>query len=194
MWRSEEESRMPQQNNVIAELTSDHREVEALFERLEAVEPGDKQAAELVDQITIELVRHSVAEEQYLYPAVRESVPGGDAMAAKEIGDHAKVELLLKDLQYRPADDESFKPLTEQLIAEVASHVKDEEERLFPALLEACSFEQLDDLGEQVREAKRTAPTRPHPPVPDDTPAGKLVGAGAGLVDRVRDMLTGRGK
>lgn len=185
---------MPQQNNVIAELTADHREVEALFERLEALEPGDEQAVDLVDQITIDQVRHSVAEEQYLYPAVREHVQGGDAIADKEIEDHTKVELILKYLEHRPADDERFGELSKQLIAEVDSHVKDEEQRLFPALLEACSFEQLDELGEKVRQAKATAPTRPHPSAPDDSAAGKLVGAGVGLVDRVRDMLTGRGQ
>jgi len=185
---------MPQQNNVIAELTADHREVEALFERLEALEPGDERAVDLVDQITIDLVRHSVAEEQYLYPAVREHVQGGDAIADKEIEDHTRVELILKYLEHRPADDERFGELSKQLIAEVDSHVKDEEQRLFPALLEACSFEQLDDLGEKVRQAKTTAPTRPHPSAPDDSPTGKLVGAGQGLVDRVRDMLTRRGQ
>ena len=184
---------MPQENNIIAELTADHREVEALFERLQALEPGNEQAADLVDQITIELVRHSVAEEQYLYPAVRQYVPGGDAMADKEVEDHKQVELILKYLEDRPAGDERFGLLIGQLIAEVTAHVKDEEERLFPALLEACSFEKLDDLGEKVRQAKRTAPTRPHPSARDDSPSGKLVKAGAGLVDRVRDLLTGRG-
>lgn len=41
--------------------------------------------------------------------------------------------------------------------------------------------------------AKKPAPTRPHPAAPDKPPANKLLGPGAGLVDRARDMLTGRG-
>lgn len=185
---------MPHENNIIAELTADHREVEGLFERLQALGPGDTRAADLVDQITIELVRHAVAEEEYLYPAVREYVPDGNAMADKEVEDHKQVELILKYLENRPANDERFELLTGQLIAEVTAHVKDEEERLFPALLEASSFEKLDDLGEKVRRAKKIAPTRPHPSARDDSASGKLVKAGAGLVDRVRDLLTGRGQ
>lgn len=189
-----EEAALPEKNNVIAELTADHREVEEMFERLKALEPGSEQARDVVDEITIELVRHSVAEEQCLYPAVREHVPGGDEMADRELEDHGKIELVLKDLENLPPDDANFGPLVDRLIAEVTAHVKDEEGRLFPALLAACSFEQLDELGEKVRQAKKTAPTRPHPHAPDTPPANKFVGLGTGLVDRLRDALTGRGK
>jgi hemerythrin superfamily protein len=44
------------------------------------------------EQVVIELVGHSVAEEAYLYPAVRESLPDGDKVAAKELEDHAEAE------------------------------------------------------------------------------------------------------
>jgi hemerythrin superfamily protein len=54
--------------DVIELLTHDHREVESMFDKLTAViDPGERR--QIADQITIELVRHSVAEEQYLYPA-----------------------------------------------------------------------------------------------------------------------------
>lgn len=59
---------------MIEELTADHREVEEIFGRIQAVAGRDQELRDLVDQVTIELVRHSVAEEQYLYPAVREHV------------------------------------------------------------------------------------------------------------------------
>ena len=52
----------------------------------------------------------------------------------------------------------------------------------------------LGDLGEKVRRAKAMAPTRPHPAAPDTPPANKLLAPGAGLVDRARDFVTGRGK
>ncbi len=84
--------------SVITELTIDHREVDSLFERIEAQPVGDKQRRKLVDEVTIELVRHSVAEEMYLYPAVREHVEGGGGIADKELSDHAAVEQHLKDL------------------------------------------------------------------------------------------------
>ncbi|GGO90339.1 hemerythrin domain-containing protein [Wenjunlia tyrosinilytica] len=180
--------------NVIEELTADHREVEELFARIEIQPVGDKRRRELVDELTIELVRHSVAEEQYLYPAVREHLEGGDALADKEIEDHAKAERMLKDLEGREADDERFDSLVALLKFEVTDHVRDEEGRLFPMLASACGPQVLDELGDKVRKAKRTAPTRPHPAAPDTPPANRLLGPGVGLVDRARDMITGRGR
>ncbi|MFI1071465.1 hemerythrin domain-containing protein [Streptomyces puniciscabiei] len=180
--------------NVIQELTTDHREVEEIFGRIEALPPGSKDRKELADKATIELVRHSVAEESYLYPAVREHVTGGDAMADKELQDHAKAEQIMKDMEGMQADDPQFDTLMAQLMSEIRSHVMDEEQNLFPKLEAACPPDALMDLGDKVRRAKKMAPTRPHPSAPDTPPANKLLAPGAGLVDRMRDALSGRGK
>ncbi|GGW41538.1 hemerythrin [Streptomyces lucensis JCM 4490] len=180
--------------NVIQELTTDHREVEEIFGRIEALPPGSKNRKVLADQATMELVRHSIAEESYLYPAVREHVPGGDAIADKELEDHAGAERIMKDLEGLEADDPRFDTLMARLMSEIRSHVTDEEQNLFPKLEQACSADALMDLGDKVRRAKKTAPTRPHPAAPDKPPANKMLAPGAGLVDRLRDAMSGRGK
>jgi hemerythrin superfamily protein len=180
--------------NVIQELTTDHREVEEIFGRIEMLPPGSGDRKDLADQATIELVRHSVAEEAYLYPAVREHLTGGDALADKEIEDHAKAEQIMKDLESLQADDPQFDTLMAQLMSEIRAHVMDEEQNLFPKLEAACSADALMDLGDKVRRTKKMAPTRPHPSAPDTPPANKLLAPGAGLVDRMRDALSGRGK
>ncbi|MCL8010090.1 hemerythrin domain-containing protein [Streptomyces sp. AS02] len=180
--------------NVIDELVTDHREVEEFFGRIEALPSGDKDRKLHADQATMELVRHSVAEEAYLYPAVRKHVPGGDAIADKEIDDHSAAERIMKDLEGCDAGDPEFDRLVGMLMTEVRSHIADEEENLFPRLRAVCPPATLDDLGDKVRQAKKLAPTRPHPYAPDKPPANKLLAPGAGLVDRLRDALTGRGK
>jgi hemerythrin superfamily protein len=134
-----------------------------------------------------------VAEEAYLYPAVRTYLADGDALADKEIADHAKAEQIMKDLESHDAGDPEFDRLIGMLMTEIRSHVAEEEGHLFPRLREAAAPEALDELGDKVRRAKQTAPTRPHPAAPDKPPANKLLAPGAGLVDRVRDALTGRG-
>lgn len=78
---------------------TDHREVEELFDQVQALPPGNQERRTIADRFTIQRVRHSVAEAMYLYPAVREHVPGGQALADKEIQDHATVEKLHKDLE-----------------------------------------------------------------------------------------------
>ncbi|WP_186779742.1 hemerythrin domain-containing protein [Streptomyces salinarius] len=180
--------------NVIDELTTDHREVEELFGKIEALPSGHKDRKLYADQATIELVRHSVAEEAYLYPAVREHVANGGALADKELEDHAEAEQIMKDLEGCAADDAEFDRLIGKLMSEIREHVADEEGNLFPRLREACPADALDQLGEKVRQAKKTAPTRPHPSTPDKPPMNKLLAPGAGMVDRVRDALSGRGK
>ncbi|MER6573074.1 hemerythrin domain-containing protein [Streptomyces sp. NPDC001093] len=180
--------------NVIEELMTDHREVEEIFGRIQAMTGGGQELRDLVNEVTIELVRHSIAEEEYLYPAVREHIQGGDQIADKEIADHGRVEKLLKQLEKVQDDDPQMSPLLQQLMDEVAAHVDDEENNLFPMLRQACSSETLTELGDKVRRAKAMAPTRPHPSAPDTPPANKLLAPGAGLVDRARDFVTGRGK
>jgi hemerythrin superfamily protein len=180
--------------NVIDELVTDHREVEELFGKIEALPAGHKDRKMYADQVTMELVRHSVAEEAYLYPAVREHVAGGDALADKELEDHAKAEQIMKDLESCEADDPQFDRLVGMLMTEIREHVADEEGNLFPRLRSACPPDALDDLGDKVRMAKKTAPTRPHPSAPDKPPANKMLAPGVGMVDRMRDALSGRGK
>ncbi|MFF9868878.1 hemerythrin domain-containing protein [Streptomyces sp. NPDC013953] len=180
--------------NVIQELTADHREVEELFARIEALPAGDERRRDLADELTMELIRHAVAEEEYLYPTVRRYVDGGDDLADKEIADHSEVERMLKELEGCDPGDGRFDTLITRLRTAVGAHVADEENRLFGLLVECCSAGALDELGEKVRSAKRTAPTRPHPSAPDTPPANKLLAPGTGMVDRLRDMLSGRGR
>ncbi|MFH8570056.1 hemerythrin domain-containing protein [Streptomyces sp. NPDC017993] len=180
--------------DVIAELTSDHREVDELFARIERTVPGDAERKRLADRLTIELVRHSVAEEQYLYPAVRRHLSDGETLADKEIADHVRVEELLKALEGVDAGNLDFNHLIVKLRTEVYAHIKDEEGRLFVELRAACPQADLEELGEKVRTAKKVAPTRPHPGAPRTPPGNKLLAPGAGLVDRARDFVTGRGK
>lgn len=68
-------------SDVVSVLTDDHRAVEQVFVQLESRqgEPGIRR--DLADHVIAELVRHSVAEEQYLYPAARKALPDGDTVA-----------------------------------------------------------------------------------------------------------------
>ena len=181
------------QRDVVEVLTHDHREVEEMFGELTGTADPDERRR-IIDDITIELVRHAVAEEMYLYPAVRHRVPDGDAIADKEISEHSEIEQALKDLENVAATDADFNTVTRRLIDDVLEHVRDEENTLFPLLAAHASKEDLLKLGEQVQTAKKVAPTRPHPSAPDRPPLNKLLAPGTGLVDRIRDHLSGRGR
>ncbi|MEU2390823.1 hemerythrin domain-containing protein [Streptomyces sp. NPDC007369] len=179
--------------DAVKELTADHDEVKDFFAQLRTTTEGERRR-QMADLLTIELVRHSVAEEQYLYPAVRKHLDGGDRIADKEIADHSRVEEMLKRLEELDPAGPEFDRCVDELSIEVLAHIKDEEENLFPALRHNCPQQDLDDLGDSIRRAKKLAPTRPHPGSPSTPPANKLLAPGLGLVDRARDLITGRGK
>lgn len=178
-------------DDIVAELVTDHREVEELFSRLESdLPPAERQ--DTLEQVIAELVRHSIAEELYLYPATRERIPDGDTIADREVSEHAEVERMLKDLEGEdPAAPENTATL-QQLMAAVRGHVEEEEQMLFPALKAVYTTEELKELGDKVRTAKAAAPTRPHPATPHNPAVRGALGPMVGLVDRTRDALSGR--
>ncbi|MFE0588534.1 hemerythrin domain-containing protein [Micromonospora echinospora] len=178
--------------DVIDVLTADHREVEALFVELESRQGTPEHRRQLVDVVIAELVRHSVAEEAYVYPAARKALPDGDQVADHEISEHADAERTMKDLESVDPSDPRFDQLLTHLTSTIRHHVQEEETDLFPRLRAACAHEELVELADKVTAAKRIAPTRPHPAAPDHPPANKLLAPGAGLVDRLRDAISGR--
>ncbi|WDZ86484.1 hemerythrin domain-containing protein [Micromonospora cathayae] len=178
--------------DVIDILTTDHREVEALFVELESRQGTPEHRRQLADVVIAELVRHSIAEEAYVYPAARKALPDGDQLADHEIDEHSDAERTMKDLESLDPSDPRFDELLAHLTSTIRHHVQEEESDLFPRLRAAVAHEELVELAGKVEAAKKTAPTRPHPAAPDRPPANKLLAPGTGLVDRVRDAISGR--
>lgn len=181
-----------QQGDLVDVLVKDHRAVESAFEEYERGGLSEQERQGLVDHIITELVRHSVAEEQYLYPTARKSLPDGDSVADREIREHAEAEEVMKQLEGMEPSDAEYDGLVRKLIEDIRHHVDDEERDLFPRLRGSCSAEQLRELGSKITKAKEWAPTRPHPSAPDKPPANMILDPGAGMVDRLRDTLSGR--
>lgn len=180
------------QDDLVTVVTRDHRAVELIFAELQLGEGSPEHRRSLADHMTTELVRHSVAEEMYMYPAARRELPDGDAVADGEIAEHAEIERLLKELEGVEATDPRFDDLVERVIADARHHIRDEEEHLLPRLQSACSTEVLQELGRMVERAKSSAPTRPHPSAPDKPPANLILTSGVGMIDKLRDALSGR--
>jgi hemerythrin superfamily protein len=178
--------------DLIELITSDHREVEKAFTELESRSGSAEHRRQLADHVVAELVRHSVAEEMYMYPAARKVLPDGDRIADHEIEEHGEAEEIMKELEGVAATDPRFDELLGKLIADVRHHIEEEEGDLLPRLKQTCSAEELRELGAKVARAKKTAPTRPHPAAPDKPPANLILAPGVGLIDRLRDALSGR--
>lgn len=177
--------------DAITLLTQDHREVEAWFKRFEKL--GDRAEGTrggIVDKLLEALSRHSVVEEQFLYPALRERTEQkGVALALRSLEEHHVVKWLLHELEGMKPGEERFNAKVQVLTEMVRHHVGEEESEVFPLMRRLYSKEELVDLGTLCEEAKRMAPTRPHPRAPDTPPGNLIAGALSGLIDRGRDLV-----
>jgi hemerythrin superfamily protein len=179
--------------NAIALLKADHRAVEELFHQLEVKSRGKKP---LIEKLVHELSIHSAIEEEIFYPAVRKSVPGAQGQVLESLEEHNVVKWELSALASMNEGDERFGAKLKVLKDMVLHHVDEEEHELFPKVRQAMDGAKLNQLGESLERAKKTAPTRPHPRAPDEPPGNIVANMGASLVDHVRDagraILRGR--
>jgi hemerythrin superfamily protein len=171
-------------------LTSQHREVEALWSMLQS---GGGASSALAHEQTREIVKllsqHDAIETMFLYPAVRKA--GGDQFADHSLAEHQQVRELLKQVDKGdPTDPETFSFLR-QAIEAVQAHVAEEEGEIFPLLRAGCDQSELQALGEKLEAGMKTAPTHPHPTTPNNPVGAAVAGAVTGMVDRARDAISG---
>jgi hemerythrin superfamily protein len=167
-----------------------------MFQELESLRGASTDEAkqrrkELADQVTIELVRHSVAEEVLVYPQVDAKISKEEADHARE--EHAEAEETLHRLEKLDAGDPAFDDELATLMQEIRHHISDEEGEMFAHMRQVIGEDELRKLGSRVEAFKKVAPTRPHPHVPNDPASRLAAGPAASLFDRMRDLATGRG-
>ena len=178
--------------DAITLLKNDHHNVEQLFKQFEQAGPrAHVEKRKIVDRIIEELSVHAAIEEQVFYPVARATVPETETIALESLEEHHVVKWLLSELADMDPTHERFDAKTTVLIENVRHHVKEEENDFFPKVREHVGRNELADLGETLANAKKSAPTRPHPRMPDAGPTNMVAGAITGVVDRVGSNLSG---
>ena len=177
--------------DVVDILTADHREMKSLLAQAEHT-PDATQRRGLVETVIAEVMRHAVAEEMYVYPAMEKYLPNGKEEVEHDKQEHDEIVQVMKKLEDADAADPQFMALVQELDRQLRHHADDEESDQFPSMRKHFPLDQLVDMGEKVQKAKQLAPTRPHPSAPHSELFHKSVGPGVGMVDRLRDKLTGR--
>jgi hemerythrin superfamily protein len=177
--------------DVVDVLIADHRDVTALIGEIWTVK-DPMVRRDLTDTAISELVRHAVAEEMYVYPAMRKYLDDGDQAVEHDVSEHKELEQAMKTLESVDVSSAEFETNLRHLESVLADHVQDEESEQFPELRRKVPASELEQLAGKVETAKKLAPTRPHPGAPNSELFHKLVGPGVGLVDRLKDKLTGR--
>lgn len=166
--------------DVIDVLLEDHREFEKLLSRL-----GSGRNSSLTGVLSASLVRHAIAEEEYVYPTVRDHVTGGDRIADRGMAQHAQIAETVQQIDATEPTDPERERLIVALSNEVRRHIREDRTELFPRLRAACTWSHLTWLGERVaglRHAGRNA----------FRAGSRRVVESGGLIDQVRSALAER--
>ncbi len=153
--------------DAVALLKADHRKVEELFETFEGARSEAKKQ-KLVEQICLELVVHTMIEEEIFYPACSGEIEEDTLEEAYVEHDGAKV--LIAELQDSKPDAAFYDAKVKVLSEMIKHHVKEEEQRsegMFAQAKEAGL--DMADLGARMAARKKALLTEfkskglPHP-------------------------------
>ncbi|KAJ3406744.1 hypothetical protein HDV05_005838 [Chytridiales sp. JEL 0842] len=168
-------------------IINEHKEVQEAFEHFKQ----SKQTAERRN-LGITIIRmisqHSVAEELEIYPLYEKILNDRD-LADRNRAEHQEVKEMLAKVDMIKVEDDQFEPLLEKAIQAFVEHSKHEETYELPTLSEKFNHQEAVEIGRRFSQAKRSAPTHPHPMAPSTGGvAEKVAGAMAKPIDAARDF------
>ena len=117
----------------------------------------------LIDTIEL-LTVHTYIENEVMYPRVRDLLPVLEDDILESYEEHHVADVLVMELASMNADDERFNAKTNVLIENVTHHMKEEEEDWFPKGWAGLGRKELQELGQELLDAKKKAPHRPSAP------------------------------
>ena len=143
--------------NVLKLLKKDHSAVQSLFSKFDrSGKASHEKKGELFVQIRRELQIHSRAEAEIFYPALKASSDDGRRLVSEALKEHKEIDELLTQISRLKATDKNFEEKMETLIENVDHHVEEEEGEIFRFAEENCSAEQLEQLGLQIEDRKKS--------------------------------------
>lgn len=152
-------------NDAIVLLKEDHKEIRKLFADFEnAGENAHKTKGKIVHRIIELLTVHTYLENEIMYPRVRELLPALEEDILESYEEHHVADVLVMELYGMQPEHERFDAKTTVLIENVRHHIEEEEDEWFPKVREGLGRKQLQEIGEEMLEAKKTAPREPSQP------------------------------
>lgn len=143
--------------NALTLLRKDHSVVQSLFSKFDrAGKTAYEKRSELFAQIRRELQIHSRVEEEMFYPAIKALNGDGRRVASEALREHRDIDELLTQISRLKPTNKNFEEKVEMLIENVQHHVEEEEGEIFQFAEENCSEEELEDLGQQIEDRKKT--------------------------------------
>jgi hemerythrin-like domain-containing protein len=144
--------------SILEIIKREHREVAALLDKVQKLEPDDKQMKRLAAEIELKLSTHLDIEERLFYAKLRRESEEDDAVDVYEgYTEHDVAKHLIELLQRGRATPEKFKAELQVLSESVKHHVQEEESTIFKIAKKQMDLKELDELGVKWEAAKKRA-------------------------------------
>ncbi len=151
--------------DAIVLLKSDHQQIRKVFRDFQGAGPdAHARKGQLVTRMIELLTVHTYLENEIMYPRVRELLPELEADVLESYEEHHVADLLVMELFAMLPDAERFDAKTTVLIENVTHHIEEEEQEWFPKVRQGLGRKVLQEIGEAMLEAKKSAPTSPAQP------------------------------
>ena len=139
---------------VIDEIQKDHREIEALLDRVSAGSGDDRRAA--FEDLAQHLAMHDAAEQAVVRPEMERVDP---EEAEHREAEESTADEMIERLRAMDADTPEFEALFAKFRSAVLDHATHEETEEHPELEANVSPERLVEMAEEFTQAERQAST-----------------------------------
>jgi hypothetical protein len=154
-------------------LAQDHEEIRQALAELEKGPTAATGATEdqlvlrkiMTEELIIEQSKHEEIELTWLWPPVREHVPGGDRLADRAVCAELEIVSLLAELDQLDVSQPGFERVLTAFTRAAREHFDFEERHVWPRLRRAIASGALtakaaDELGRRVLLARQAVPER----------------------------------
>jgi len=151
--------------DAIVLLKEDHKAMRKLFRQFEkagadAKATKDRVARQIIEELTV----HTYLENECMYPEVRRLLPEVEDDVLESYEEHHVADVLCMELWSMDPSDEHFDAKTTVLIENVEHHIEEEEDEWFPKVRDGLGRKKLQEIGQQMEEARPSAPRKPTQP------------------------------
>src|SRR3954454_23712104 len=175
--------------DVVAFLVNQHQQIKDLFQQV-STSTGERRA-DAFPALRRLLAAHETAEEEIVHPRARKELDDGEEVVDARLQEENEAKRTLAKLESLDTGGAEFEKLFQEFQADVLNHAAAEEEQEFGRLADELDQDQLERMRRAVELAESTAPTRPHAGV-ESAKANLLAGPFAAMLDRARDVLSGK--
>jgi hemerythrin superfamily protein len=143
-------------------LTKDHRMVSGLIRAFEMTSRYNAMVRRrLFEQIRNNVMVHAQAEEEVLYPAMRNLMfMSGTSRVDESYREHQQLKDLLNDMQSMDPASDAFNSKFQDFKNKFEHHVDEEENQMFPIVRDRMSIDRQEQMGQRIHDRKMSLKTR----------------------------------